>query len=89
MKNWNTNMTLCGEYLANVNIRRVIFQGDSLLPLLSVICMVPLTQILRKLKSGYTLKNREKFNHLLFMDDLKIFSKSARETKDWFAQYRY
>ena len=33
MKNWNTNLTSCGEYLANVNIRRGIFQGDSLSPL--------------------------------------------------------
>ena len=79
MKNWNTNLTSCGEYLANVNIRRGIFQGDSLSPLLFVICMIPLSQILRKLKSGYTLKNGEKLNHLLFMDDLKIFAKSERE----------
>ena len=43
--------------------------------------MIPLTQILRKVKSGYTLKNGEKLNHLLFMDDLKIFEKSKREKK--------
>ena len=24
MKNWNTNLTSCGEYLANVNIRYII-----------------------------------------------------------------
>ena len=82
MKNLNTNLTLCGEYLANVNIRRGIFQGDSLSPLLFVICMIPLSQILRKLKSGYTLKNGEKLNHLLFMDDLKIFARSEREISE-------
>ena len=27
----------------------------------------------------YTLKNGEKFNSLLFMNDLKIFTKSERE----------
>ena len=48
-------------------------------PLLFGIYMIPLSQILRKLKSGYTLKNGEKLNHLLFMDDLKIFAKSERE----------
>ena len=32
--------------------------------------------MLRKVKSGYTLKNGETLNHLLFMVDLKIFSKS-------------
>ena len=29
MKNLNTNLTSCREYLANVHIRRGIFQGDS------------------------------------------------------------
>ena len=43
MKNWNTNLTPCGEYLANVDIRRGIFQGDSLPSLLFLICMIPLT----------------------------------------------
>ena len=79
MKTWNTNLTSCGEYLAKVDIRRGIFQGDSLSPLVSMICMIPLTQILRKVKSAYTLKNGEKLNHVLFMDDLKIFAKSKRE----------
>ena len=73
MKNWSTNLTSCGEYLANVDIRRGTFQGGSLSLLLFVLCMIPLTQILRKVKSGYTLKNGEKLNHLVFMDDLMIF----------------
>ena len=34
MKNWNTNLKSCGEYLGNVNIRRDTFQGDSLSPVL-------------------------------------------------------
>ena len=72
-------MTSCGEYLANVDIRIDLFQGDSLSSLLFVIFMTTLTQILGKVKSGYTLKNGEKLNHLLFMDDLKIFAKSERE----------
>ena len=79
MKNWITNLTSCGEYLVNIDIRRGIFQGDSLSPLLFVLCMIPLTQTLRKLKSGYTLKNEETLNHILFMDDLKIFAKSDSE----------
>lgn len=33
MRNWNVNLTSCGEFVGNVNIRRGIFQGDSLLPL--------------------------------------------------------
>ena len=69
MKNWNTKLTLCGEYLAKFDIRRGIFQGDSFSLLLFVIFVIPVTQILRKVESGYTLKNGEKLNQLFFMDD--------------------
>ena len=76
----NTNLTSCWEYLANVDIRRYIFQGDSLSPLIFVICMIPLTQILRKGKSGYTFeKNGEKLNHLFFLDKSRIFAKCECE----------
>ena len=79
MKNWSTNLASCGKYLSNADIRRGIFQGDSLSPLLFVNFMISLKRILRKVKSGYTLKNREKLNHLLFMDYLEIFAESEHE----------
>ena len=79
MRNWNVDLTSCGEFLGKVNIRRGIFQGDSLSPLLFVISMIPLTEILRNVPTGYTLKCGLKLNHLLFMDDLKIYGKSERE----------
>ena len=41
--------------------------------------MIPLSRILRKVKVCYTLKNGEKLNHLLFMDDLKFFGKNENE----------
>ena len=79
MNNWNVNLTSSGDFLGNVNIKRGIFQGDSLSPLLFVICMIPLSRILRKVKVCYTLKNGERLNHLLFMDDLKLFGKNENE----------
>ena len=81
MANWQTELTSCGESLAKVNIRRAIFQGDSLSPLLFVICMILLTHILCKAKTRYTLGGGEKINHLLFMDDLKLYRKSENEIK--------
>ena len=81
MKNWKTNLTSGGEYLANVRIGRDIFQGNSLSPLLFVICMIPLCQILRKLKSEYTLKNGEKLNDF-FMDDLKPLQRVSVKQMD-------
>ena len=79
MNNWNVNLTSSGDFLGNVNIKRGIFQGESLSPLLFVICMIPLSRILRKVKVCYTLKNWEKLNHLSFMDDLKLFGKNENE----------
>ena len=82
MKNWNVDLMSCGEFLGKVNIRRGIFQGDSLSPLLFVICMILLTEILRKIPTGYTLKSGEKLNHLLFMDDLKIYGRMSSRLMD-------
>ena len=36
MKSWNVELMSCGAFLGKVNIRRGIFQGDSLTPLLFV-----------------------------------------------------
>ena len=64
-----------------VNTKRGIFQGDSLSPLLFLLCMVPLSLVLRRSKAGYKWGEREfKINHLLFMDDLKLFGKSYEQT---------
>lgn len=62
MVNWKTVLTAVGADLGQVDIRRGIFQGDFLSPLLFILIM-PLTQVLRKMKA---------VNHLLFMDDLKL-----------------
>ena len=78
MVNWNTELTPCGESLGLVDIRRGIFQGDSLSPLIFTVCMVPLTKILQDAKAGYTLGD-VKINHLLFMDDLKVYGKDKVE----------
>ena len=74
MVNWKTELTSCGETLGLVDIRRGIFQGDSLSPFIFAVCMVPLTKILQNVKAGYTLGDG-KINHLFFMDDLKVYGK--------------
>ena len=80
MPNWKTVLTTGRENLGEINIRRGIFQGDSLSPLLFVIALIPLTAILSKVQAKYQLgKGKGSINHLLFMDDLKLFGKDERE----------
>lgn len=77
MEKWKTVLTAANEVLGEIDIKRGIFQGDSLSPLLFVISMIPLTLILRKTKAGYDLGGGQGvINHLLFMDDLKLYGKS-------------
>ena len=79
MRSWETELTSGGQKLGKVKIRRGIFQGDSLSPLLFVICMIPLTIILRRCKAAYEFKENERINHLLFMDDLKLYGKDENQ----------
>ena len=63
--------------LGEVQIKRGIFQGDSLTPLVFVLALIPLSLILRKTKAAYEFsESKEKINHLLFMDDLKLYSQN-------------
>ena len=80
MEQWKLYLTSNGEDLGEVDLKRGIFQGDSLSPLLFVLSMVPLSSILRKLNTSYKWGKKEyKLNHLLFMDDLKLFSKCEEQ----------
>ena len=77
MVNWKTVLTSGGKALGQVDIRRGIFQGVSLSPLLFIVTMLPLTLVLRKMRPGYKLaKDTKPINHLLFMDDLKLYGAS-------------
>ena len=81
----------CGnESLGNVKIRREIFQGDTLSPLLFVIALIPLTYILRKCKPEYVFaKNGEKINHLLYMDDLKLYARNEKDLDSLIQSVRF
>ena len=53
MKQWKLSLTSNGEDLGEVAVKREIFQGDSLSPLLFVLSMVPLPLILKKVNASY------------------------------------
>ena len=75
MKKWNTELTASNQRLWNVKMRPGIFQGGNLSPLLLVLVMIPLALVLRQPKTYELKKGGKKINHLLFMDDLKLFAK--------------
>ena len=80
MKIWRVDLTAGGRSIAETKVQRGIFQGDTLSPLLFITAMMPLNHILRKCAAGYKLsRSQEKIDHLLYVDDIKLFAKKERE----------
>ena len=80
MPNWKKIPTSSGTRLAEVNIRRGIFQGYSLSPLPFIVAMIPVTRVLERMEIGYQLKKGgSRINHLMFMDDNKLFRRGTRD----------
>ena len=79
MEKWKVMLCSGNSELGVAEIKRGIFQGDSLSPLVFVLASIPLSLILRKAKATYEFsESKEKINHLLFMDDLKLYSRSEK-----------
>ena len=79
MEKWKVMLCSGNSKLGEVEIKRGIFQGNSLSPLVFVLALIPLSLILRKAKAAYEFsESKEKINHLLFMDDLKLYSRSEK-----------
>ena len=79
MKFWKTVLTINSIGIGVVLIKCGIFQGDSLSPILFIICLIPLSAILGMNKMGYKLDLNTIVNHLLYMDDLKLYAKNDKE----------
>ena len=84
MSYWRSLMRLHAENMLietdDIKIKCGIFQGDSLSPLLFCVCLIPLTEQLNRLNTGYEEHTtKTKISHLLYMDDLKLIAKSEEE----------
>ena len=80
IEKWKVMLCSGNSELGEVEIKRGIFQGDSLSPLMFVLALIPLNLILRKAKTAYEFSvSKDKINHLLFRDDLKLHSRNEKE----------
>ena len=77
---WQTILMSGNEELARVNIRRGIFQGDTLI---SFIVYNSLSHTLRKVNAGYQFGKgqHKRIIHVLFIDDLKLYGNSEKEAE--------
>ena len=78
MKSWMVELNFGSKTLGEVPVKRGIFQGDALSPLFFVVALIPLTHILRTANPGFEFRTGETINNVLFMDDLKLYSKSEK-----------
>ncbi|TBT96580.1 reverse transcriptase [Hamiltosporidium magnivora] len=69
----------------NKDINKRILEGDSLSPLLFVLCMDPLSRKLNEKYSKGTIKTDAEShatNHLLFIDDLKLLAEVGQKLQE-------
>ena len=85
MTQWKTALVINhqngSEKSTPINIRRGIFQGDSLSPLLFCMALFPLSKLIKRHNYGYKCHGKT-ISHLFYMDDLKLFAKNDKELRE-------
>ena len=82
MKLWNTKLIIRGTEgyeTSSIQVRRGIFQGDSLSPIWFCLALNPLSSMLQSSPYGYKIDplTNTKITHLLYMDDIKLYASNA------------
>ena len=82
---FETEITFEDINIGHVKIKRGIYQGDSLSPLLFILALAPLSKLLNNEEMGFKVKvnnNITQLSHLLFVDDIKIYASSKKNLKN-------
>ncbi|GBE59174.1 reverse transcriptase domain containing protein, putative [Babesia ovata] len=78
---WQTRVRWQRYDLFDKRVEKGLLQGDSLSPLLFVLCMDPLSRLLSSKYDAVEMQTRDgrvmATNHLLYIDDLKLIAKDA------------
>ena len=81
---WRTKLILRHKggvlEINDILIRRGIFQGNILSPLLFILAINPVSFLLEKSQLGYKIDGL-RFSHILYMDDLKTFAGNISEAR--------
>ena len=75
---WNEG----GKVSIPICFKKGLFQGDALSPLLFCLCAAPLSSVLRDARGVRSEFQPEVIIHLMFMDDLKVYARSAEELQE-------
>lgn len=91
MESWRTRIHLTpttGDTIITdeIQINTGIFQGDALSALWFCLCLNPLSNTLNRTTYGYKIRCKNTtlhtINHLLYMDDIKIYASNNNEMKE-------
>ncbi|XP_029655879.1 uncharacterized protein LOC115229710 [Octopus sinensis] len=70
--------------IGEVKLERGILQGDSMSPLLFVLCLEPLSRLLNGRHEQLSITHEGRLfntNHLVFIDDIKLFARSSNQLR--------
>jgi hypothetical protein len=83
MRSWKIKLHVDKKNVGNINIKRGIFQGDSLSPMWFCLALNPMSRMLNRCKIGYKIivEQERRLNHMLYMDDLKLYAETRQKLK--------
>ena len=83
MSTWRSVLTVNGRMISDpIPIKSGIFQGDSLSPLLFITAINPISWFVGRKGPGITLTTNRRINHLLYVDDWKLFANTEAEANE-------